>query len=176
MVRIQSRNEYPNYYFRNFRKKESLTQITHFPNPFESIKDVYKEVMIKYKRADGVELSGTLYLPADYDRKAKTEKLPLLIWVYPAEYKDKSSAGQSSANPNEFTFPYYGSFVYWVTRGYAVSTMRLFPLLAKEKRNLTILLSNSWYPMPKRLLMRLIHSGLSTGIKWLWADILTGRL
>ncbi len=132
LVRIQSKNEYPNYYFRNFRKKESLTQITHFPNPFESIKDVYKEV-IKYKRADGVELSGTLYLPAGYDRKAKTEKLPLLIWAYPAEYKDKNSAGQSAANPNEFTFPYYGSFVYWVARGYAVLDDAAFPIVGEGK-------------------------------------------
>ncbi|MEI8272196.1 MAG: prolyl oligopeptidase family serine peptidase [Paludibacter sp.] len=132
LVRIQSKNAYPNYYFRNFREKDKLTQVTHFPNPFESIKDVYKE-LIKYKRADGVELSGTLYLPAGYDRKAKTEKLPLLIWAYPAEYKDKNSAGQSSANPNEFTYPYYGSFVYWVTRGYAVLDDAAFPIIGEGK-------------------------------------------
>ena len=132
LVRIQSKNEYPNYYFLNFRKKDEITQVTHFANPFESIKDVYKEV-IKYKRADGVELSGTLYLPVGYDRKAKTEKLPLLIWAYPAEYKDKNSAGQSSANPNEFTYPYYGSFVYWVTRGYAVLDDAAFPIIGEGK-------------------------------------------
>jgi dipeptidyl aminopeptidase/acylaminoacyl peptidase len=131
LVRLQSKNEYPNYYFRNFRQKNALTQVTHFPNPFASIKDVYKEV-IKYKRADGVELSGTLYLPAGYDR-TKKEKLPLLIWAYPAEYKDKNSAGQSTANPNEFTFPYYGSFVYWVTRGYAVLDDAAFPIIGEGK-------------------------------------------
>jgi len=131
LVRIQSKNEFPNYYFRNFRKKNVLTQVTHFPNPFESIKDVYKE-LIKYKRADGVELSGTLYLPAGYDR-SKKEKLPLLIWAYPAEYKDKNSAGQTTANPSEFTYPYYGSFVYWVTRGYAVLDDAAFPIIGEGK-------------------------------------------
>ncbi|MDD3321189.1 MAG: prolyl oligopeptidase family serine peptidase [Paludibacter sp.] len=131
LVRIQSKNEYPNYYFRKFRKKNDLTQLTYFPNPFESIKDVYKE-LIKYKRADGVELSGTLYLPAGYDR-TKKEKLPLLIWAYPAEYKDKNSAGQITANPNEFTYPYYGSFVYWVTRGYAVLDDAAFPIVGEGK-------------------------------------------
>ncbi len=131
LVRIQSKNEYPNYYFRNIRKTNDLTQITHFPNPFESIKDVYKE-LIKYKRADGVELSGTLYLPAGYDC-TKKEKLPLLIWAYPAEYKDKNSAGQSTANPNEFTYPYYGSFVYWVTRGYVVLDDAAFPIIGEGK-------------------------------------------
>lgn len=129
LVRIQSKNEYPNYYFRSFNGKNELTQITHFTNPFETIKDVYKEV-IRYKRADGVELSGTLYLPAGYDREKK-EKLPLLIWAYPTEYKDNYSAGQSTANPNEFTFPYYGSFVYWVTRGYAVLDDAAFPIIGE---------------------------------------------
>jgi dipeptidyl aminopeptidase/acylaminoacyl peptidase len=132
LVRIQSKNEFPNYYFRSFRKKDTLTQVTHFQNPFESIKDVHKEV-IKYKRADGVELSGTLYLPAGYDCETKAEKLPLLIWAYPAEYKDKFSAGQSSANSNEFTYPYYGSFVYWVTRGYAVLDDAAFPIIGEGK-------------------------------------------
>ncbi|WP_394773351.1 prolyl oligopeptidase family serine peptidase [Flavobacterium sp.] len=129
LVQIQSKSEYPNYYFRNIKKQNSLTPITYFQNPFESIKDVSKEV-IKYKRKDGVELSGTLYLPAGYD-KAKKEKLPLLIWAYPAEYKDKNSAGQSTQNSNEFTVPYYGSFVYWVTKGYAVLDDAAFPIIGE---------------------------------------------
>ena len=129
LVQIQSKSEYPNYYFRNIKKQNSLTPITSFKNPFESIKNVSKEV-IKYKRKDGVELSGTLYLPAGYD-KVKKEKLPLLIWAYPAEYKDKNSAGQSTQNSNEFTFPYYGSFVYWVTKGYVVLDDAAFPIIGE---------------------------------------------
>jgi dipeptidyl aminopeptidase/acylaminoacyl peptidase len=129
LVQIQSKNDYPNYFFRNIKKSNSLTPITTFKNPFESIKNVSKEV-IKYKRKDGVELSGTLYLPAGYD-KTKKEKLPLLIWAYPAEYKDKNSAGQSAQNPNEFTFPYYGSFVYWVTKGYVVLDDAAFPIIGE---------------------------------------------
>ncbi|NBP74470.1 MAG: S9 family peptidase, partial [Crocinitomicaceae bacterium] len=100
-----------------------------FANPFESIKDVYKEV-IKYKRKDGVDLTGTLYLPVGYDL-VKKEKLPLLIWAYPAEFKDKNSAGQNDKNPNEFTFPYYGSFVYWVMKGYAVLDDASFPIIGE---------------------------------------------
>ena len=129
LVQIQSKSEYPNYYFRNIKQKNKLTPITAFKNPFESIKNVSKEV-IKYKRKDGVELSGTLYLPEGYD-KIKKEKLPLLIWAYPSEFKDKSSAGQSNQNPNEFTFPYYGSFVYWVTKGYVVLDDASFPIIGE---------------------------------------------
>ena len=129
LVMIQSKNDYPNYYLRNIKSKDKLTQITFFANPFESIKDVYKEV-IKYKRKDGVDLTGTLYLPVGYDL-VKKEKLPLLIWAYPAEFKDKNSAGQNDKNPNEFTFPYYGSFVYWVMKGYAVLDDASFPIIGE---------------------------------------------
>lgn len=131
LVMLQSKNDFPNYYFRNIKTKDKLTPITTFKNPFESIKNVHKEV-ISYKREDGVDLTGTLYLPANYD-KTKKEKLPLLIWAYPAEFKDKNSAGQNDKNPNEFTFPNYGSFVYWVTKGYAVLDDASFPIIGEDK-------------------------------------------
>jgi dipeptidyl aminopeptidase/acylaminoacyl peptidase len=128
LVMIQSPTEYPNYYFRNTKSKK-LTPITTFKNPFEGLQNVHKEV-ITYKRKDGLELSGTLYLPAGYD-KIKKEKLPLLIWAYPREFKDMASASQSTKNANEFTFPYYGSFVYWVTKGYAVLDDASFPIVGE---------------------------------------------
>lgn len=126
---IQSATDYPNYYFRNI-KTGDIRQITDFPNPFESLKKVSKEV-IKYKRKDGVELSGTLYLPAGYK---KGKKLPLLVWAYPREFKDRKSAGQSDKNPNDFIYPHYGSFVYWVARGYAVLDHASFPIVGEGKK------------------------------------------
>ena len=127
----QSANSYPNYYIRNIKSKK-INPVTAFANPFESIKDVYKEV-IKYKRNDGVELTGTLYLPANFDRKNPKEKLPLLIWAYPTEFKDKNTAGQNTQNPNDFTFPSYGSFIYWVAKGYAVLDDAAFPIIGEGK-------------------------------------------
>ncbi len=129
LVRMESKNQYPNYYVRNIRNRKAPVQITHFENPFKKIENIHKEV-IKYKREDGLELSGTLYLPVGYDMKKK-EKLPMIMWAYPAEYKDKSSAGQTTANPNEFTFPYYGSPIYWVTRGYVVLDDAAFPIVGE---------------------------------------------
>lgn len=128
LVRIESPTAYPNYYFKNTSKKK-LSQITYFENPFKSIQDVHKEV-IKYKRDDGLELSGTLYLPVGYDQNKK-EKMPMILWAYPTEYKDKSSAGQSTNNPNAFTYPYYGSMVYWVTKGYVVLDDASFPIVGE---------------------------------------------
>lgn len=129
LVIQQSSKDYPNYFIKNY-KKGKVEAITQFDNPFKSLGNVHKEI-ITYKRNDGVILTGTLYLPANYDRKAKKEKLPLLIWAYPEEYKDKMTAGQSKKNANEFTYPYYGSFVYWVTKGYAVLDDASFPIIGE---------------------------------------------
>lgn len=129
LLRSQSPVDYPNFYIRNYKQNIDI-QLTNFLNPFESLKGVHKEV-ITYFREDGVELSGTLYLPAGYDKEAKTEKLPLLIWAYPTEYVDKATAGMSTKNPNSFTYPYYGSFVYWVAKGYAVLDDASFPIVGE---------------------------------------------
>ncbi|MBD0823833.1 alpha/beta hydrolase family protein [Aestuariibaculum marinum] len=127
LVRIESKNEYPNYYIRNIKKRMAPVPLTQFENPFKSIQDVHKEI-IKYKRYDGLELTGTLYLPTDY--KAG-KKYPMVMWAYPREYKDKSSAGQSTSNSNEFTYPYYGSPIYWVTKGYVVLDDASFPIVGE---------------------------------------------
>ena len=126
-VRIESPSEYPNYYFRELNGE--LDQMTFFSNPFKSLENVHKEV-IKYNRQDGLELSATLYLPEGYDFNNK-KKLPLLMWAYPREYKDKSSASQTTKNPNQFTYLYAGSPVYWVTRGYAILDDVSFPIVGE---------------------------------------------
>lgn len=131
LVVEESAKAFPNYFKRNM-KNGKATAVTTFSNPFSSLGDVYKEV-ISYKRNDGVVLTGTLYLPANYDRKNKKVKLPLLIWAYPEEYKDKNTAGQNTKNANDFTYPYYGSFVYWVTKGYAVLDDAAFPIIGEGK-------------------------------------------
>jgi len=127
-VRIEAKSEFPNYYYRNL-KNNKLSQITSFENPFKSIQNVHKEV-ITYNREDGLELSGTLYLPVGYDMDKK-EKMPMILWAYPREYKDKASASQITQNPNRFTYPSYGSPIYWVTRGYVVLADAAFPIVGE---------------------------------------------
>ncbi|MEM9856566.1 MAG: prolyl oligopeptidase family serine peptidase [Bacteroidota bacterium] len=129
LVRIESQTEFPNYYKRNIYKKNKLTPLTFFENPFKSLQGIDKQV-ISYKRDDGLDLDGTLYLPAGYD-KDKKEKLPMILWAYPREFKDKQSAGQNTTNPNEFIYPYYGSPIYWATRGYAILDDAAFPIVGE---------------------------------------------
>ncbi len=128
LVRRESKSEYPNYYIRNI-KSGNLKQITDFENPFAALNSVHKEI-ITYKREDGLELSATLYLPVGYD-KSKKEKMPMLMWAYPREYKDKNSASQTTSYANEFTYPYYGSPIYWVNRGYVVLDDVAFPIVGE---------------------------------------------
>ena len=127
LVKIESKNEYPNYYVRNIKKKIGLIPMTQFKNPFSSIQNVHKEV-IKYKREDGLELSGTMYLPTNY---VKGQRYPMIMWAYPEEFKDKSSAGQSTSSSNDFTYPWYGSPIYWVTKGYVVLDNASFPIVGE---------------------------------------------
>ncbi|MFN3139047.1 MAG: alpha/beta hydrolase family protein [Allomuricauda sp.] len=129
LVRIESANEYPNYYYKSLIKRRGPIQLTDFDNPYKSIQNVHKEV-ITYKRDDGLELSGTLYLPVGYDMEKK-EKMPMILWAYPREYKDKNSASQNTSNPNEFTYPYWGSPIYWVTKGYVVLDGAAFPIIGE---------------------------------------------
>lgn len=127
VVRIESKNEYPNYYIRNIKKRIGLIPLTQFENPFKSIQNVKKEV-IHYTREDGLDLSATLYLPTDYQAGVK---YPMIMWAYPQEFKDKSSAGQTTSSSNEFTYPWYGSPIYWVTRGYVVLDDAAFPIVGE---------------------------------------------
>ena len=128
LVRIESSNEYPNYFIRDLNK-ETLSQLTNFINPFKSIQGIYKEV-IDYKREDGLDLSGILYLPLGYNI-GKKEKMPMILWAYPREFKDQASAAQKTSNPNKFTYPHYGSPIYWVTKGYVVLDKATFPIVGE---------------------------------------------
>ncbi|MEM9544958.1 MAG: prolyl oligopeptidase family serine peptidase [Bacteroidota bacterium] len=128
LTRLESKSDYPNYYFRNINTGV-LKPVTNFENPFKAIQDVDKEV-ITYKREDGLELSATLYLPVGYD-KEKKEKMPMIMWAYPREFKDKNSASQVTSSSNEFTYPYYGSPIYWVNRGYVVLDDAAFPIIGE---------------------------------------------
>lgn len=128
LTQIQSQTEYPYYAIRNI-KTGTVTPITTFENPFEAMQGIHKEV-INYKRDDGLDLSATLYLPIGYNKNSG-EKLPMIMWAYPVEYKDKSSAGQVTASANEFTFPFWGSPLYWVNKGYAILDDTAFPIVGE---------------------------------------------
>ena len=58
-------------------------------------------------------------------------RLPMLMWAYPVEYKDKDQAGQVKESPHNFIQLYYGSPVYWAARGYAILDDADFPIIGE---------------------------------------------
>ncbi|MFZ2285567.1 MAG: prolyl oligopeptidase family serine peptidase [Bacteroidales bacterium] len=125
----QSVTAMPNYFIRDL-KKGTLKQVTNFENPYPQLAGVHKE-LITYKRKDGVDLSFTLYLPAGYDR-VKDGPLPTILWAYPREFNDPSTAGQVSGSPYSFTRVSPSSVLVYVTQGYAVLMDASFPIVGAE--------------------------------------------
>jgi dipeptidyl aminopeptidase/acylaminoacyl peptidase len=123
----ESNLENPNYFVRDFKSKK-LSQITYFPHPYPTLKNVQKQVL-HYKRADGVDLTLDLYLPAGY--KKEQGPLPGILWAYPREYKSSAAAGQVSGSPHQFTRLSWGSPVFWVTQGYAVLNNTSIPIVGE---------------------------------------------
>lgn len=98
-------------------------------NPFEIIGRLKKEV-ITYKRKDGVQLSGTLYYPLDYE---PNKKYPLIIEAYPLEYTDNKTAGQVRSSAYKFETPYRADVMYFALRGYAVLQEAQIPIIGSPE-------------------------------------------
>jgi len=125
----ESPTEAPNYYIRNTKKKIAPVAITDFKNPYSKMEGVAKQ-KISYKRADGINLTGDLYLPKGYDAK-KDGPLPVIMWAYPREYKSANDAAQVRGSKYTFTRINYGSPIFWVTQGYAVLDNAEMPIVGE---------------------------------------------
>jgi dipeptidyl aminopeptidase/acylaminoacyl peptidase len=124
ITRRESPTEPANYFLRDLESNKE-TALTNFKDPTPQLRGIKKQI-VKYKRADGVPLSATLYLPADYKEGTK---LPLIVWAYPLEFSDASTAGQVSANPSAFTRISGISHLALVTQGYAVMDDATMPVI-----------------------------------------------
>ncbi|MCR9289696.1 MAG: prolyl oligopeptidase family serine peptidase [Bacteroidetes bacterium] len=126
----ESNYEIPNFFMRDLNSG-SNRQITNFVNPYAALKEIKKE-FIKYKRKDGVELTGTLYTPPGYD-KERDGRLPVVMWAYPQEFKSKSAAGQVTDSPYRFIRVGWYSPILWVMEGYAVLDDFGMPIIGEGK-------------------------------------------
>lgn len=94
--------------------------------------------LVRYPRADGVQLSGILYLPEEFQPGAR---LPLVIWAYPTDYVQPAIASQVRIAPRSFNFfpslPRRAAAPQqFATQGYAVLDMAEFPVVGRgAKRN-----------------------------------------
>ncbi|MCY3705542.1 MAG: prolyl oligopeptidase family serine peptidase [Gammaproteobacteria bacterium] len=122
--------EPPNYFVRDTRS-EDRRQLTRFENPHPELSDVTRQ-FVTYEREDGVQLSGTLYLPADYEEGTR---LPTIVWAYPREYSNPDVAGQVRGSPSRFTRVGGASHLFFLTQGYAVFDGPTMPIIGEETPN-----------------------------------------
>ena len=128
LTRRETQREVPNYWIKNLVLRIADNQLTQFNNPYPQLEGVLKE-KISYKRADGVDLTGNLYLPKNYD-KSKDGPLPMLLWAYPREFNSAADAAQVRGSRDKFTMLSWGSPVFFVTQGFAVLDNAEMPIVA----------------------------------------------
>lgn len=111
----------------------SEVQITEFPHPHPQLRNPPKRIL-RYKRADGVDLTATLFTPPGYDSE-RDGRLPCILWAYPREFKSREAAGQMRESPFEFSSIGAMSPLVWLARGYAVldgPTLPIVPVGTEE--------------------------------------------
>lgn len=120
-----------NYFVRDLRKPaaDQLTQLTNFPHPTPQLANITKE-QIRYKRADGVDLTATLYLPPGYDAK-RDGPLPMLMWAYPQEFTSANAASQVTSSPYRFNNVSYWGPQVMLAMGYAVLDRLSVPIIGE---------------------------------------------
>lgn len=106
----------------------SRTALRPFDTPYPELAQVSRRVL-SYTRADGVALSGTLYLPAD---RREGERLPTLVWIYPYEFSDREQAEQLDVRSFRFHKVKGPSPLAAVVEGYAVLLNPTVPILHEE--------------------------------------------
>jgi len=106
-------------------------QLTRFAHPVPELARVKKQ-LIKWKRKDGLELSGMLYLPPGF-RPKQDKPLPVLVWAYPREFKTASAASEVQASPYQFVAPAWAGPLFALTQGYAVVDNPAFAIVGEGK-------------------------------------------
>jgi len=124
----ESKKDPPNYCQYDLKRKSRLA-LTDYKDPAPQMTDLKKQ-LVKYEREDGVQLSGTLYLPPDYK---EGERRPLVLWAYPIEFSDAQTAGQVWGSPNRFTFFRGSSQLFFLTQGYVVLDRAQMPVIGDAK-------------------------------------------
>lgn len=102
--------------------------ITQIADPTPSVRAIQKR-LVKYKRADGLDLSFTLYTPPGY---IEGTRIPTILYAYPKDYADASTAGQIKGSQATFTRLRLHRLL--LLAGYALIDDASFPIVGDPKR------------------------------------------
>lgn len=135
----QSPADPPNAFKRTLEKKVDAAEgeasftstsvaITHIPDPTPAVRAINKR-LVKYKRADGLDLSFTLYTPPGYKEGTR---VPTILYAYPLDYADPSTAGEVSGSQETFTQLWQYKLL--LLAGYAIIDEASFPIVGDPKK------------------------------------------
>jgi dipeptidyl aminopeptidase/acylaminoacyl peptidase len=102
--------------------------LTHLTDPTPQVREIKKR-LVKYKRADGIELSFTLYTPPGYKEGTR---LPTILNAYPLDYADASKAGQTTGS--QATFTRLRQYRLLLLAGYAIIDSAAFPIVGDPRK------------------------------------------
>ncbi|MGA9672253.1 MAG: prolyl oligopeptidase family serine peptidase [Terracidiphilus sp.] len=102
--------------------------VTHIPDPTPAVRAIKKR-LVKYKRADGLDLSFTLYTPPDYQEGTR---VPTILYAYPLDFADASKAGQVTGSQETFTR--LRQYRLLLLAGYAIIDNASFPIVGDPKK------------------------------------------
>ena len=109
-------------------RTSSSIALTHLTDPVPQVRQIKKR-LVKYKRADGVDLSFTLYTPPGYQEGTR---VPTILYAYPADYADASKAGQTSGS--QATFTRLRQYRLLLLAGYAIIDNAAFPIVGDPRK------------------------------------------
>jgi len=132
----ESATDVPNYHLATLGEEKeagegeatrtlSREPITRFQDPTPELRKIEKRI-VKYERKDGVPLSFQLYLPPGYEEGTR---LPTVLYAYPLEYSDPSTAGQVRGSTQRFSRFDGPSHLFFLLQGYAVLDRTAMPML-----------------------------------------------
>jgi dipeptidyl aminopeptidase/acylaminoacyl peptidase len=101
------------------------TPITRFEDPTPKLRQIEKR-LVRYERDDGVPLSFELHLPPGY---REGTRLPTVLYAYPLEYSDPSTAGQVRGSSQRFSRIQGASHLFFLLQGYAVLDNTTMPMI-----------------------------------------------
>jgi dipeptidyl aminopeptidase/acylaminoacyl peptidase len=102
--------------------------ITHIPDPAPAVRAIKKR-LVKYKRADGLDLSFTLYTPPGYQEGTR---VPTILYAYPLDYADAAKAAQVAGSQETFT--QLRQYRLLLLAGYAIIDNAAFPIVGDPKK------------------------------------------
>jgi dipeptidyl aminopeptidase/acylaminoacyl peptidase len=102
--------------------------VTHIPDPAPAVRAIKKR-LVKYKRADGLDLSFTIFTPPGY---VEGTRVPTILYAYPLDYADASKAGQVTGS--QATFTRLHEYQLLLLAGYAIIDRTSFPVVGDPKK------------------------------------------